>query len=427
MKRTLILTALTVSLLLSAQPLLTSGRELLTPDGSASCPGFALAVDSDKAQSVDAMLRTRWEKPNGPGAEVIVLQNGKVKFLSGYGLADIRRQTPINERIVFNLASVSKQFTAVAIMKLVEKGKLSLDDSLTSLLPKFKSLKDAERIKVRHLLTHTSGLPSYLDIFGANGERLRPGFMPANSDVIDALTGRRRLTFTPGSQFKYSNSGYVVLAQIVEARSGMRFADFMKQTFFVPLGMRNTFVMDERPVNISNHASAYDKAANGFRDVTRSPLDSICGDGNVHSTICDLAKWLQELLNIYTGRPTSLSPILISRSSLDQVFTQVVTDNDSTITYGFGWAVFHTADLKKARDRVDDDFRNVELVMHRGVWRGVRTFIGILPRRGDGTIGILLSNSGEFDPCDEADRVAKEYLRDIPSIPRFIPDCRDLN
>lgn len=427
MKRILLFTALTATLILSSQPRLTGGSTLPVGQSSiaASCPDLALCVDSAKAESVDAILRTNQGQTDGPGAEVIVLQGGKIRFLKGSGFANIERHVPINDQTVFNLASVSKQFTAIAIMKLVEQGKLSLEDTLPSLLPQFNSVTRATQIKVRHLLTHTSGLPDYIEAIGINGERFAPRRPPNNEDVIALLSKASGLCFSPGENWSYSNSAYVVLSRIVEEKTGMRFADYMKQSFFEPLGMNSTFVKDERGQDSPNHAKAYEKTATGFGDVTLSRLDSIYGDGNVHSTICDLAKWLQALLSIYTLGDSGLSRIVVSRNSLKRVFTRVLLhDNpNSPVTYGFGWNVFLTADLKKRADVRDGDFK-VDVVTHTGEWSGVRTFIGIIPGRGHGLISILLSNNGGVGNCDEAneaDGIAKVYLNNVASIKRFIP------
>jgi CubicO group peptidase (beta-lactamase class C family) len=208
----------------------------------------------------------------------------------------------------------------------------------------------------------------------------------------------------------------------------MRFAEFMKQTFFDPLGMSNTFVRDERRLPIPHQANAYDKARNGFKDVTTSRLDSIYGDGNAFSTVCDLAKWLQTILDILlddrapvTGNARiRLSNIIVPIDALKRAFSQVVLNNQSGVTYGFGWTVFLRADLINGGDST------LEVVFHTGVWNGVRTFIGIIPNRGQGVIGILLSNFGKFEACEEAGKIAHLYLRDVPGIKRFV-DCRGLH
>jgi CubicO group peptidase (beta-lactamase class C family) len=399
---------------------------------TAGCPGLRLDVDVAKANAIDDMLRRKWEKPDGPGSEVAVLQDGKIKFISGYGFSDIDRRTRINEQTVFNLASVSKQFTAMAIMKLVEQGKLKLEETLPLLMPEFRAFNATQQITVRHLLTHTSGLPDYLATFGDHGQLLTRGFEPTNQDVINELSKKRRLIFKPGTDHRYSNSGYVVLAEIVRRRSGMPFAAFLQRSFFAPLGMTHTFVKDKVSQVFPNQARAYEKNRQGFMDVTTSPVDAIYGDGNVFSTICDLATWLEALLEIFReGRPAMNNPVVgrdqskhvIRQDTLKQIFSQVVVEKDgkkSTFNYGFGWRVLQNADVAGSNDPT------IEAVLHTGDWRGVRTFIGIIPNRGNGLIGILLSNNGDFTPCAEAEKIAKTYLKDVPGIRNFI-DCRGLH
>lgn len=428
MKRILILTTLAVALILSAWPRFTGGSTLLVSEriAAARCPDFILEVDEATTQLVDAVLKPDVQTSNGPGAEVIVLQDGKIRFLKGYGFANIDKRVRIDEKTVFNLASVSKQFTAIAIMKLVEQGILSLEDTLSSLLPKFKAVKGAGQIKVRHLLTHTSGMPNYLDAFGGNGEHLKAGSNPTNKDVITLLSRAKGLCFEPGTKWDYSNSGYVILAQIVEDKSKMRFADFMKKTFFDPLGMNSTFVRDERLRTMPIHATAYERAGAGFTDVTLSPLDSIYGDGNIYSTVCDVATWLHALLTIYLNDDQQFRKKVISQKRMKRVFSQVLLKNREKFAYGMGWMIFNTADLKKAanpRARFKDSDFKLDVVMHTGFWKGVRTLLGILPTRGNGTIGILLSNNGDFQPCAEANKVAKVYFSDVPGITNLFIDC----
>ncbi|MFY9556249.1 MAG: serine hydrolase domain-containing protein [Blastocatellia bacterium] len=435
MKRALFLTALGVALMLCAQPRVTGWSPLPATQelATSGCRGLEFAVDVPKAKAVDKMLRTKWEKPNSPGAAVAVMQGGKIRFLSGYGLSDIGRHTAISEKTVFNLASVSKQFTAMAIMKLVEQGRLRLDERLPSLLPEFKPFRATEQITVRHLLTHTSGLPDYLASFGDHGQFLKRGFVPKNQDVINELARKTRLRFTPGTNHIYSNSGYVVLSEIVRRRSGTSFAAFLKTNFFDPLAMTQTFVKDNPSTVFPNQARAYQKTSRGFTDVTTSQLDSIYGDGNVFSTICDLSTWLEALLEIFNEGHPPLNNSVIGRDSrkhvvrqdtLKQVFSQVVVmqhGEESIFTYGFGWRVLQNSDIAKGSND-----STLEAVLHTGKWWGVRTFIGILPNRGNGLIGILLSNNGNFTPCEEAGKIARMYLKDVPGIRTFI-DCRGLD
>jgi len=178
-------------------------------------------------------------RSDAPGAAVMVIRDGKIVHQKGYGLANVEAKTPIDEHTMFDLASVSKQFTAMAIMILAERGKLSYDDPLTKFFPEL--LAYAAKITVRHLLNHTSGLPDYMGEYQKVGN---PDFEPTAREVIGILARIDEPLFAPGEKWQYSNSGYVVLAQVAEKASGVAFPAFVKTNIFDPLGMSSSLVAD---------------------------------------------------------------------------------------------------------------------------------------------------------------------------------------
>ena len=267
-----------------------------------------------------------------PGAGVAVIKEGRVVHKKGYGRANLKTKENIDADTKFMLASVTKQFTAMAIMMLAEEGKLSYGDNLTqyfSGIPHF--WKD---ITIEHLLTHSSGLPDRFYFIGY-GEGL------TNEDILERLIEHRLLYFLPGRRHKYSNSGYNLLAMIIEKASGKKFSEFLKERIFEPLEMNNTIVYDETQPEIVHRAISYKRTSRWYR-----PNDFLLyttGASGIFSSIEDMIKWDQAL---YTEK-------LVSKKSLEKAFSPLVKV-DWREHYGYGWriiegenskAVYHTGTL----------------------------------------------------------------------------------
>ena len=241
-----------------------------------------------------------WSTGRTPGIAVLVWRNGVVEFAKGYGLASVENRVPITPDTRFLLGSVSKQFTATAIMILADRGKLSYDDPLSKFFPSFPAYADS--ITVRHLLNHLGGLPEYEKLFVEKGLvdknwprsiKTRPSrFEPTAHDALALLERVPAPDFAPGSRFVYSNSNYVVLAQIVEKVSGQPFRVFVSENIFRPLGMSQSVLYDEtRPV-IPGRASSYRRAGVRFEEIDYTPFNTIYGEDNVVTNLNDLGKWI---------------------------------------------------------------------------------------------------------------------------------------
>lgn len=327
-----------------------------------------------------------------PGAAVLVTQAGQILHRKGYGLADIDDERPIQPDTTFLLASVTKQFTAMAIMILAERGRLAYEDPLSKFFPAFPSY--ARKITIRHLLNHSSGLPDYeqlfvkaqmIDTHWPRSSWESPSFFePTARDALTLLSRQKKLRFSPGQRWEYSNSGYVVLAQIVEKLSGGRFAEFLKHNIFEPLGMDHSHVFDERRPEIPNRAHSYRREGAGYREIDYSPLNLIYGEDNVVSSIDDLHKWNQALD----------SPKLVKTETLKEAFTSGTLPNGTPTGYGFGWEVGRDSTLEYRR--------------HAGAWLGFRTFILHYP--AERLTAIMLSNLAEFPQKDIANQIAKLFL-----------------
>ena len=259
--------------------------------------------------------------PHAPGVSVAVIDHAKVLF-AAFGLADLARQTPCTPDTNFRLASLTKQFTAMAVMILAEAGRLSFSETLPDFFPEFPAF--GRRITVRQLLNHTSGLPDY--------ERLIPQgtTLPVlDRDVLRLLLKQQRTLLPLGKRYRYSNTGYALLALIVEARSGQTFASFLKRHIFGPLKMDRTLAYEPGSSTVPDRAYGYSRRGRRFKLTDQNLTSSVLGDGGVYSSVADLVKWDRAL---YTTR-------LVSRKLLETGFTPFVPSEFPGSGYGFGWFI----------------------------------------------------------------------------------------
>ena len=311
-----------------------------------------------------------------PGIAIEVIRNGEVLHLGTYGFANIEEATPIANDTAFRLASVSKQFAAMAIMLLEEDGRLSYDDPVSRYLPE---LGFYEGVTIRHLLQHTSGLPDYYDVMDTSAG------MPTNRDALLLLQQLARVDFAPGERYEYSNAAYDTIGPLVAAVSGMSFAEFVRQRIFLPLGMTHSVVHDETKPEIANRAIGYEPDGEGFALNDYDPLNVIIGSGGIYSTLNDLYRWDQALYG----------ETLVSKATLDLAFTSGTNNAGELLEYGFGWRI--------------DEVQGHKAVRHGGSWVGFRTHILRIPDLRFSIV--LLSNRADTDAEDFVDRVAALYLR----------------
>ena len=348
---------------------------------------LAVGLDAETLTTRLNDLLDNWKVKGGPGMAAVLIHDGKIAYQKTFGLADLDAHTPIRPNTQFLLASLTKQFTAMAIMMLVEQHKLRLEDNLATFCPEFPSY--AQSITIRHLLNHTAGLTQYQELLV--GKQLPENYFRSSKsppaaheftavEALRVLSRQEKLRFPPGEKFEYSDSAYVLLAQIIERVSGMRYAEFLKQTIFDPLGMKDTMVVDERKQEVSRPALAYERSADGWKDITYSPENSIYGEDGIYSTVTDLYRWDQAL---YTER-------LVSRAKLEMAFTPGLNNEGKEImtdilsrpsSYGFGWFI---SSLKGEKDEE-----------HPGGWSGYVTYILRVPSRR--LTAIVLSNSSNGD------------------------------
>jgi CubicO group peptidase (beta-lactamase class C family) len=332
---------------------------------------FTRVGDCSMKPQVDALMRDY--TGDVPGASVLVLRDGEPVVRAGYGMSDMEAHTPATATTNYRLASVTKQFTAASILLLAEDGRLKLDDRVRKWLPSLP--KAAEPITIRHLLTHTSGLIDYEDVIP---ETFKPQLHDA--DVLRLLESQDRTYFKPGSSYRYSNSGYALLALIVERASGRTFATFLRERIFQPLGMSNTVAYEEGISTVSNRAFGHTQEQGRWNRTDQSQTSAVLGDGGIYSSIDDLAKWDAAL---YDGR-------LLRPSSLQAAFTPATHTDDPEVEYGFGWRI------------------TGETLWHSGETVGFRNVIVRYPKRH--LTVVVLTNRNEPEPYRLALEIAKTAI-----------------
>jgi CubicO group peptidase (beta-lactamase class C family) len=279
------------------------------------------------SENADALLNGLI-KTNDPGLAILVAQDGKIIFEKSYGLADLEHHVPVIPQTTFRIASMTKQFTASAILKLQEQGKLSIDDKLAKYIPDFPR---GNEVTLRQLLTHTSGIHDYSPELDHLSDVVKPITTEANIGVIK--NQKHLYDFDPGTKWRYDNSGYELLGYIVEKVSGQSYGDFLRENFFQPLGMTNTGVYREH-LGLPHEALGYSLGTNGFEPPFYIDPSWSGGDGALYSTVEDLYHWNE---GIFNGRA-------LDAASLKAAFTPVGMKEgqlNSGDGYGFGWYVGH--------------------------------------------------------------------------------------
>jgi CubicO group peptidase (beta-lactamase class C family) len=310
-----------------------------------------------RSQQLDTLLTSLHKQQKFYG-NVLVAEKGNVIYQRSFGKANEETGADLNNESIFELASVSKQFTAMGIMLLKKQGKLSYDDSLRHFFPELPY----SNITVRHLLNHTSGLPDYMNLMIENCNQDK---IATNADMIRLLSLHKpAIHFLPGIKWEYSNTGYALLASIIEKASGKSFAEYLEKNIFKPLGMKRTMVFRRRfeKKTLDNYAYGYgyNKLLEKFilpdddSGVAKMVicLDGIVGDGTVNSTTSDLLKWDRAL---YTDQ-------LLPKEQLEEAFQKGVLNDGRKTDYGFGWGIYKLTNIGR-------------VVSHTGGWPGYNTLI----------------------------------------------------
>lgn len=329
---------------------------------------------AEKAGVVDALLN---DYADGPGASIVVVKNGATLYKNNFGLASLEERRPVTSSTNFRLASLTKQFTAMAILILVNEEKLSVRDPMTKFFPSFPSY--GSTITVKHLLNHTSGILDY--------ESLLPDTQTVqvhDSDILRLLSEVDSVYFPPGEQYRYSNSGYSLLSLIVERLSGQPFAEFLRSRIFSPLNMENSVAFQEGISTVRNRALGYSRTDSGWIFTDQSPTSAVLGDGGVYSSIDDLLRWDRSLSVGY------LIPLYLLREG----WSQGNLNDGSKTDYGYGWSLDLSGRYPKhSHTESTRGFRNIYVrypVQHLSI--------------------LILTNRNEGDLTTLAREIAQLYL-----------------
>jgi CubicO group peptidase (beta-lactamase class C family) len=339
---------------------------------------LALTSGANGADRAGDFVNDYLKRKQIPGCAVMVRHEGKVVLSAGYGLANLEHGVRVTPQTVFQSGSMGKQFTSLAVMMLVEEGKLSLDDPITKHLS--VPSKKWSRINVRHLLTHTSGLGDYPKDFSLQEDY-------TESEMLKMITAQP-LGFAPGEKWNYSNLGYVTLGILIHRATGAFYGEFLQKRIFGPLGMKNTRIINEADI-IPNRAAGYILKDGVLKNQDWvAPSLNTTADGSLYFTVEDIAKWDESLD----------AQKLLSPAGFEQMWTPVKLNDGRTAPYGFGWGIHKT----------DSGHRMLE---HGGAWQGFATYIARYP--DDRLTVAVLCNRAAGDAGYIAKKVAGFYVPEL--------------
>jgi CubicO group peptidase (beta-lactamase class C family) len=354
--------------------LVTSGGS--TTAGASPPPSRAETT----ATKVDSLL-AMYDEPGSPGAAVAVVSQGRVVYMRGRGLANLEYGIPVTPETVFDAASLSKQFTAFAIVLLVQRGDLDLDEDIRTYIPDVPDF--GEMITLRHLIHHTSGLRGTLNSLAMAGWKV--GDVVSREQIMKMIRSQRELNYRPGDEYLYVNTGYLLMVEIVERVMGQAFDEWTKTHIFAPLGMNNTFFHADFEQVVPNRAYSYHESEEDSGAFKKS-LNNIyfVGPSGLLTTVADLVKWVRNFDDARLG----------GRGAIEQMHERGVLNNGETLPYSYGQFI--------------SEYRGMDRISHEGSIAGFRTCIARFP---DQALAIIvLSNAAFTRPGRLASRIADLYL-----------------
>lgn len=341
---------------------------------------FQLASAQQKPDPLSAgfdQIMAQKFKPDEPGATVLVARKGRVIYEKAFGMANLELGVPMQADNVFRIGSITKQFTAVAILQLMEQGKLDLQDDITRFIPDYPT--QGNKITIEHLLTHTSGIQSYTGMKDFE-ERIMLDMTP--TEVIDHFKDQP-MNFAPGTKWRYNNSGYFLLGYIIEKITGKTYAEYLEENFFKPLDMRNSLYGNDRVI-VKNRVSGYSCTDNGFENALPMSMTQPYAAGSIQATVADLFKWHQAV-HAYK---------LVKKETLDKAFTPYKLSDGSLTDYGYGWRLAYV--------------QGSGTIEHGGGINGSLTMAIYLP--GEDVFVAVFSNSECNPPEDVTARLAAHAI-----------------
>jgi CubicO group peptidase (beta-lactamase class C family) len=348
---------------------------------AALLPAITAAQQPADAQARVDQVFQQWNSAASPGCAVAVGQQGRIVLSRAYGMADLEHDIPNRAETIFEAGSVSKQFTAAAIVLLAQQGRLSLDDDVRKYVPELPD--HGTPVTIRQMMTHTSGLRDWGSVAAIAGWG-RSSRTHNHDHVVDILSRQRGLNFAPGSEYSYSNSGYNLMAVIVDRVSGVSFAEFSKRHIFEPLGMKDTQWRDDYTRIVKGRSSAYAMRSGGW--VIDRPIEHVHGNGGLLTTVADLVTWKQALAEGRIG----------GADFVRTMHTRQVLTNGDEITYAGGLFI--------------DAYNGVPEVSHTGATSGYRAFLARYP---DQRLDVaVLCNASNVNPGGVGRQVARIFLGD---------------
>jgi CubicO group peptidase (beta-lactamase class C family) len=304
--------------------------------------GVTAAAQNGSTAKIDEFVKAEMQRQHLPGVSLAIVQDGQLVYARGYGYSNVEHQVPVKPETIFQSGSVGKQFTATAVMMLVEEGKVSLDEKISKYLGEVPEAW--QNITVRHLLTHTSGLTDYPDDFDFRRDYTEDELLKRAQAI--------KPDFKPGEKWQYSNLGYLTLGVLIHKVSGQFYGDFLQERVFKPLEMTTTRIISEADI-IPNRAAGYRLVKDELKNQNWvSPSLNTTADGALYFTVLDMAKWDAAL---YGER-------LLKKTSLQQMWTPVRLNDNTSYDYGFGWGF--------AR------INGHRIIEHGGAWQGFTSYIG---------------------------------------------------
>lgn len=332
---------------------------------------FAAQAQATAEAAVDAFVKAEMERKKIPGVSVAVIKDGKPVVVKGYGLANIEHNVPVKPETIFQSGSVGKQFTAFAIMLLVDEGKIGLDDKIGKHLGEVP--ESWANVTVRHLLTHTGGFTDY-----SRGFDFRKDY---TEDDLLKMIKETPLAFAPGEKWQYSNFGYVTLGIIIRKVTGKFYGDFLAERVFKPVGMTTARVISESDIVLNRAAGYVLRNGEVKNQEWVSPVLNTTADGALYFSVLDMIRWEEAL----AGRK------LLSKAAYEQMWTPVKLNDGREQRYGFGWAL--------------RDVNGFKVIEHGGAWQGFKSFIARYPDRG--LTVIALANSENANPARLGNGIAE--------------------
>lgn len=337
-------------------------------------------LDVNKRKVTDSILAS-YCKPDEPGMAIGIVQHGEILYKNSKGIADLSYNQPITDSTAFNIASVSKQFTALIALMASEEGKISMQDDISKYLPELKKLP--HKITIEQLANHTHGLPNYSDIIEMIGFGLSSPI--SNDQAVQTLLGIEQVNFKPGSQYQYGNSGFILLAEILKRVYGKPFPMLVKEKIFEPLNMNHSVVIDNPNTIVQNKAIAYTKKSDTYIEHPNRQME--CGSSNIHTTLNDMLKWAINFQNPKVGTKNQMNLLIKKTISIAR---------DSDLGYGLGL--------------LSETYKGLETVFHGGGTGGYRAYILHVPKHNFSVV--TLGNLESFDGLLMVQDILELYFKD---------------